>query len=29
MKGPPLGPGEEHITRPNQVAPEGRKASTT
>ena len=29
MKGPPLGPGGEDITRPNQVAPRSRKASST
>ena len=29
MKGPPLGPGGEDITWPNQVAPRGRKASST
>ena len=29
MKGPPLGPAGEDITRPNQVAPRGRKASST
>ena len=29
MKGPQLGPGEEHITWPDQVAPCGRKASST
>ena len=29
MKGPPLGPGGEGITWPDQVAPRGRKASST
>ena len=29
MEGPPLGPGGEYITWPNQVAPRGRKASST
>ena len=29
MKGPPLGPGGEDITWPDQVAPWGRKASST
>ena len=29
MKGPPLGPGGEDITWPHQVAPRGRKASST
>ena len=29
MKGPPLGPGGEDITWPEQVAPRGRKASST
>ena len=29
MKGPPLGPGGEDITSPDQVAPRGRKASST
>ena len=29
MKGAPLGPGGEDITWPNQVAPRGRKASST
>ena len=29
MKGPPLGPGREDITWPDQVAPWGRKASST
>ena len=29
MEGPPLGPGGEGITWPNQVAPRGRKASST
>ena len=29
MEGPPLGPGGEDITWPDQVAPRGRKASTT
>ena len=29
MKGPPLGPGGEDITWPNQVAPRGRKSSST
>ena len=29
MKGPPLGPGGEDITWPDQVAPRGRKASRT
>ena len=29
MKGPPLGPVEEDITWPDQVAPRGRKASST
>ena len=29
MKGAQLGPGGEDITRPNQVAPRGRKASST
>ena len=29
MEGPPLGPGEEDITWPDQVAPRGRKASST
>ena len=29
MKGPPLGPGGEDITWPDQVAPWGRKASNT
>ena len=28
MKGPPLGPGGEDITWPNQVAPRGRNASS-
>ena len=28
MKGPPLGPGGEHITWSDQVAPRGRKASS-
>ena len=28
MEGPPLGPGGEDITRPDQVAPRGRKASS-
>ena len=29
MKGSPLGPGGEDITSPDQVAPRGRKASST
>ena len=29
MEGPPLGPGGEDITWPDQVAPRGRKASGT
>ena len=29
MQGPPLGPGGEDITWPDQVAPRGRKASST
>ena len=29
MEGPPLGPGGEGITWPDQVAPRGRKASST
>ena len=29
MKGPPLGPGGEDITWPDQVAPQGRKAFMT
>ena len=29
MKGPPLGPGGEDITWPDQVAPQGRKGSST
>ena len=29
MKGPPLGPGGEDITLRNQMAPRGRKASST
>ena len=29
MTGPPLGLGGEDITWPNQVAPRGRKASST
>ena len=29
MQGPPIGPGGEDITWPNQVAPRGRKASST
>ena len=29
MEGPPLGPGGENITWPDQVAPRGRKASST
>ena len=29
MEGPPLGPGVEDITWPDQVAPRGRKASST
>ena len=29
MKGPPLGPGGKDITWPDQVAPRGRKASST
>ena len=29
MKGPRLGPGGEDITWPDQVAPRGRKASST
>ena len=29
MEGPPLGPGWENITWPHQVAPRGRKASST
>ena len=29
MEGPPLGPGGEDITWPDQVAPLGRKASST
>ena len=29
MEGPPLGPGGEDITSPDQVAPRGRKASST
>ena len=28
-EGPPLGPGGEDITWPDQVAPRGRKASST
>ena len=29
MEGPQLGPGGEDITWPDQVAPRGRKASST
>ena len=29
MKGPPIGPGGEDIIWPDQVAPRGRKASST
>ena len=29
MRGPPLGPGGEDITWPDQVAPRRRKASST
>ena len=29
MKSPPLGPGEEDNILPDQVAPRGRKASST
>ena len=29
MTGPPLGPGGEDITWPNQAPPRGRKASST
>ena len=29
MKGPPVGPGGEDITWPDQVAPRGRKASSS
>ena len=29
MEGPPLGPGWEDITWPDQVAPRGRKVSST
>ena len=29
MEGPPLGPGGEDITWPDQVAPRGRKESST
>ena len=29
FEGPPLGPGGEDITWPNQVAPRGQKASST
>ena len=29
MNGPPLGPGRKDITWPDQVAPRGRKASST
>ena len=29
MEGPPLGPGGEDISWPDQVAPRGRKASST
>ena len=29
QEGPPLGPGGEDITWPDQVAPRGRKASST
>ena len=29
MKAPPLGPGGEYITWPDQMAPRGRKASST
>ena len=29
LEGPPLGPGPEDITWHNQVAPRGRKASST
>ena len=29
MRGPPLGPGGEDITWPDQVAPRGQKASST
>ena len=29
MKGPPLGPGGEEITWPDQIAPRGRLASST
>ena len=29
MKGPPLGPGGEDITWPNQIAPRGPRASST
>ena len=29
IKGPPLGPGLENITWPDQVAPPGRRAPST
>ena len=29
MEGPPLGPGGEDITWPNQVAPRGQRAPST
>ena len=29
MKGPPLGPGGEDITWPDQLAPRGQKACST
>ena len=29
MKGPPLGPGGEDITWPNEVAPRNRRTSST
>ena len=29
MKGPPIGPGGEDITSPDQVAPRGRRAPST
>ena len=29
LEGPPLGPGGEDITWPDQVAPRGQKASST
>ena len=29
MKGPPLGPGGEDITWPNQVAPRGQRTPST